>query len=456
MVPFVILAIAMVVVVGMILILRMNAFIALISAALLVSVLSPGEPATKVTRVAEAFGTVAGAIGIVIALASVTGKCLMDSGAADRIVRSFLTALGEKRAAWALLFSGFLLSIPVFFDTVFYLLVPLARSLWQRTRKDYILYVAAIVAGATTTHTLVPPTPGPLFAAERFGIDLGLMIGVGILVGLPTVILSMAVCGIVNRGMDVPVRPYTCQTQTEPLPDEHLPPLWLSLAPIVLPVVLISAHTVAKALAGGGEQSRFMRNLVGVTANLGSPNLALLASAVLAMGMVVWKRRLTLKQLTQVVDDALMTGGMVILITAGGGALGAMLRVAGIQESISDLINSGGQLGVVILIIAFLVSALIKFAQGSSTVAIITTASMFAALGITQEMLGCNVVYLATIICSGSLVGAWLNDSGFWVVARMSSLTEVETLKTFTLVAGAVGLIGCGVNLVLSRLLPLL
>ena len=160
--PFLILAIAIVVVVGMILVLRMNAFLALITAALLVSLLSPGEIAAKVTRVAEAFGSVAGAIGIVIALASITGKCLMDSGAADRIVRSFLKVLGEKRAAWALLGSAFVLSIPVFFDTVFYLLAPLARSLWKRTRRDYVLYVAAIVAGAATTHTLVPPTPGPL------------------------------------------------------------------------------------------------------------------------------------------------------------------------------------------------------------------------------------------------------------------------------------------------------
>jgi len=453
--PFVILALAIVVVVGMIIVLRMNAFIALISAALLVSLLSPGEMAVKVTRVAEAFGVVAGSIGIVIALASVIGKCLMDSGAADRIVRSFLKALGEKRAAWALLASGFILSIPVFFDTVFYLLAPLARSLWKRTRKDYILYVAAIVAGATTTHTLVPPTPGPLFAADRFGIDLGLMIVVGILIGLPTAILSMIVCGIVNRHLHVSMRPLACQTEAEPLPDEQLPPLWLSLLPVVLPVVLISTQTMAKALIGPADARPFAKNVLGVTAILGNPNLALLASAVVAMGMVVWKRRLSLKELTRNVDDALMSGGIIILITAGGGALGAMLRSAGIQESIQGLVDSGGHAGVVILIIAFLVAALIKFAQGSSTVAIITTASMFAAMGITPEMLGCNLVYLATIICSGSLVGAWLNDSGFWVVARMSSLTEVETLKTFTVVAAAVGLIGFGVNLILSRLLPL-
>jgi GntP family gluconate:H+ symporter len=382
---------------------------------------------------------------------------MMDSGAADRIVRSFLRVLGEKRASFALLGSSFVLSIPVFFDTVFYLLVPLARSLWTRTRKNYVLYITAIVAGAATTHTLVPPTPGPLFAADRFGIDMGLMIVIGILVGLPTGIVALLVCGVINRLMTVPMRPYVGQTETEPLPDEQLPPLWASLLPVVLPVLLISAHTVAKAVAGSNNTGGLAQGITAVTAILGNPNLALLVSAAVAMGLVVWRRGLSLKELTTRVDDALLSGGIVILITASGGALGAMLRVAGIQEAVAGLIGTGGNVvGVVILLLAFLVAGVIKFAQGSSTVSIITTASMFAAMGITPEMLGCNPVYLATTICSGSLVGDWLNDSGFWVVARMSGLTETETLKTFTVITGVVGVTGFGVTLILSRLMPLL
>jgi GntP family gluconate:H+ symporter len=137
--PILILIIGVIVVIGMIIGLRVNAFIALITAAILISLLSPGELPAKVVRVAEAFGDVVGTIGIVIALAAVIGKCLMDSGAADRIVRSFLKLLGEKRASWALMGSGFVLSIPVFYDTVFYLLVPLARSMCRRTKKDYLL-----------------------------------------------------------------------------------------------------------------------------------------------------------------------------------------------------------------------------------------------------------------------------------------------------------------------------
>ena len=177
--PLLILIIGIIIVIGMIIVLRVNAFIALITAAMVVSILSPGVLADKMTRVAVAFGNVVGSIGIVIAMAAVIGKCLMDSGAADRIVRAFLRLLGEKRSPWALMGSGFVLSIPVFFDTVFYLLVPLARSLYKRTGKNYMVYLMAICAGGALTHTLVPPTPGPLFIANEFGIDLGLMILMG-------------------------------------------------------------------------------------------------------------------------------------------------------------------------------------------------------------------------------------------------------------------------------------
>ena len=171
--PFLILFIGVAVVIGMIIGMRINAFVALITAALVVSFLSPGEIADKVSRVASAFGATAGGIGIVIALAAVIGKCLMDSGAADRVVQAFVKGMGEKRSSIALSGSGFVLSIPVFFDTVFYLLVPLARSLYRSTKKNYLKYVLAISAGAAVTHTLVPPTPGPLLMAQQLGVRSG-------------------------------------------------------------------------------------------------------------------------------------------------------------------------------------------------------------------------------------------------------------------------------------------
>ena len=447
--PILILIIGVALLIAMIIVLRLNAFVALITTALIISLLSPGDFAEKVGRVGQAFGQVVGGIGIVIALAAIIGKCLMDSGAADRIVRSFLKLLGEKRAPTALMLSGFVLSIPVFFDTVFYLLVPLARSLWRRTRKNYLLYLTAIVAGSAITHTLVPPTPGPLFMASELKIDVGLMMLIGLLIGLPTAGLGILVCKMINRRMDIPMRPYAGQTEPEPLDDEPLPPFWISFAPIALPVILISLNTITKALSIGGPAAQ-------ITAILGHRDMALLLAAACAMFVLVHYRKLPFKELAKRTETALMSGGIIILITAAGGAFGAMLREAGIKDWLQALIGDQDQtVGLVMLLMAFAVAVVMKFAQGSGTVSMITTVTMFAAMGVTQEMLGCHLVYLAMAIGSGSLVGDWMNNSGFWIFARMSVLTETETLKSWTILTAALGVIGLGFTLLLATIMPM-
>ncbi|NQT41578.1 MAG: gluconate permease [Planctomycetes bacterium] len=597
--PLLILAIGIVTVIGMIIVLRVNAFVALVTAAIVVSLLAPGATGDKISRVAEAFGGAAAKIGIVIAMAAVIGKCLMDSGAADRIVRSFLNRLGEKRAATALMGSGFVLAVPVFFDTVFYLLVPLARSLWRRTHKNYMLYILAIGCGGAITHSLVPPTPGPLVMAVTLDIDLGWMIMIGTLVALPTALVGLLVCRVMNRWMDMPMRPYTAETESEPLDDDQLPSLWISLLPVLLPVVLISANTVTNTIAGlehaelvrqGDvlDWSRFSATLGGaskagaprsakpvlqllpmavqdslaeaadsedypaelqqqvqkattelvaspglyhtpalggvelskstqkllkrgkarlsqqekdadpialeqaalgklspeelvefnwlllesafpaqvkqtprrsaaqVTALLGDPNLALLLSAAIAMLVLVRQRGLSLRALGKTTEGALMSGGIIILITAGGGAFGAMLKTAQVGDSVEQLVGGGQQsAGMIMLVTGFAVAAVLKVAQGSGTVSMITASAMMAAMIASPETLGYHPVYLATAIGSGSMVGSWMNDSGFWIFARMSVLTETEALKSWTILLVILGFVGLGVTMALAWAMPL-
>jgi GntP family gluconate:H+ symporter len=477
--PLVILAIGIVTVIGLIIVLKMNAFVALIIAAIAVSLLTSSEELQKFSReqvaagkwtesaandfvrspaplrVATAFGESAGKIGIVIALAAIIGKCLMDSGAADRIVRSLLAALGERRAPAALLSSGFILSIPVFFDTVFYLLVPLARSLWKRTHKNYMLYILSIGAGAAITHTLVPPTPGPLLMAGNLGVDLGVMIMVGTLIAAATAVTIVPFCNLVNRLMDLPMRPYGGEAELEPLADVDLPPLGLSLLPIVLPVILIAANTVTKTMAAASD-SAWLAQATRFTALLGDANLALLLSAGIAMAILVRSRSLSFTELAKTAETALMSGGVIILITAGGGAFGAMLGQTGVKDSIT--LGSDGQSGLVLLAAGFGIACVMKVAQGSSTVAMIVTSGMIASMGTTSEItqiLGCHPVYLCTAIGSGSLVGSWMNDSGFWIFSRMSGLTEVETLKAWSTLLVLLGLIGLGYTLLFAWLMPL-
>ena len=457
--PLIILVIGIVTVILMITLLRMNAFIALITSAIIVSLLAPGELAEKIARVARAFGNTAGSIGIVIALAVVIGKCMMDSGAADRIVRGFLSLLGEKRSSTALMASGFVLSMPVFFDTVFYLLVPLARSMYRRTKKHYLKYAMAIAAGGVLTHSLVPPTPGPLIMADNLGIDLGVMIIVGALISIPAAIVGLLLSGWADRRMNIEMRPLDGGlSEPEPLEDRQLPNLLVSLLPIILPVVLVSTNTIVATIADGAADGSALSRVAGIAAVLGNVNLAMLISAAIAMWMLKSKRSLTNTQLAKVVEVSLMSGGMIILITSAGGAFGGMLKAAQIGPAIENLLKGdGGQPtgGIMLLVLGALIASVMKIAQGSGTVAMITASAMVSAMVPSTGTLGYHPVYLATAIGGGSLVCSWMNDSGFWIFVKMTGLTEVEGLKSWTVLVAAVGLVAITVSILLAVVLPM-
>lgn len=448
--PLAILGIAIAVVFVLILVLRINAFIALITAAATVGILSPVVPLGQVMpSVAEEFGGVCGSIAIVIALAALIGQCLMESGAADKIVRVFVRALGEKRASLSLLSSGYVLSVPVFFDTVFYLLVPLARAMRIRTGNHYLLFLMAISAGGAVTHSMVPPTPGPLAMAATLDIDLGTMIMVGAVIALPMSLVGWLFGVLRDRQIDVPLRETQGLTleELEALArraEERLPSFFMSMLPIVLPVVLIASNTLAGALGVEGA-------LREITAFLGNPNFALLASAAVSLTLLAKQKGYTLAQLAKPVETALASGGLIILITAGGGSFGKMLVRAEVGEVIGGMSQ---EFGVPLLMLSFLLGALLKVAQGSGTVAMITVSTIMAPL-VTGTSIGFHPVYVACAIGSGSLVGSWMNDSGFWVYKQMSGLTETEALRTWTPLLAVMGLVGFVVTQLAAILVPL-
>jgi len=457
--PLMILAVGMATVILMITLLRMNAFIALITSALIVSLLAPGELSERVSRVAKAFGDTAGSIGIVIALAVVIGKCMMDSGAADRIVRAFLRLLGEERSSTALMASGYVLAIPIFFDTVFYLLVPLARSMHRQTRKHYLKYAMAIAAGGVITHSIVPPTPGPLVMADTLGIDVGVMIMAGALVAIPAAFVGMFFSGWRDRRMNIPMRPLGDEhSEPEPLQDHQLPGLLVSSLPIVLPVLLVSANTIFHAAAKGAAAGSGLGRAADVAAVLGDVNLAMLISAAIAMVTLKSKRALTNAELAKVAEVSLMSGGIIILITAAGGAFGAMLKTAQIGPAIESLVKSdAGQPtgGLMLMLLGALIASVIKIAQGSSTVAMITSSAMIAAMVTSTKTLGYHPAYLATAIGGASMMGSWMNDSGFWIFVKMTGLTEAEGLKSWTPLLAIVGFTAVVVSFLLALILPM-
>jgi len=507
--PLIVMAIGIALVVGMIMWMRLNAFIALITAAMVVSLLAyDTDPDTgkatlagnAISRVAVAFGGACGNIGIVIALAAVIGTCMMGSGAADRIVRAFMNVLGEKRAPWALMGSGYVLAVPVFFDTVFYLLIPLARSFYRRTGKAYVKCILAITAGGAITHTLVPPTPGPLTMAANLDIDLGKMILVGALVALPAAIAGIAFAGLMDRLLDIPMRDIPGHKEPEPLADEQLPSLFVSLLPVVLPVILIAIHTVTSTISNREvlAKAEELAQVAGTTVELqaqqlmaaeglsrgdalkqianrtraevassgpwtdashytqvtGNANLALLISAGIALLVYVRQRRPSKEDMSKLIEVSLMSGGVIILITAGGSSFGEMLKVAHVGDAIREIFGGSEVTGTAMLFLGFGIASLLKVAQGSSTAAMIITSSMMPGMLIGLS-LPFDRVYLATAIGAGSLVGSWMNDSGFWIFAKMGGLTEREALITWTPLLIILGFVSMAVTLVFATVMPL-
>ncbi len=478
--PLLLLLIGMLIVLGGILILRLHPFLALLLGAFIVGGLTPKanminyaesqnysasqtQTLTQQSlgrKVANEFGNTCAKIGILIALAALIGKCLLDSGAAERIVRAALRLFGAQRSPFAFLTSGFLLATPVYFDTVFYLMIPLAKAMGMKTKKNYALYVMAIIAGGTMAHSLVPPTPGPLFVAGELGVSIGVMMLGGLIVGLFTSGAGFLYALWANRKWPIEVRE-TADISIKDLQtlsdkgESDLPPLWLSLAPIVLPVLLIAGDTIFSTTWGEQPAATLPPLQNGVMTlfhTVGDPNIALAISAAIGLLLLVRVYQGDRGKMKQAVQSALASGGVIILITAAGGAFGAILQQTGIGPRIQEL---AGTYHLFTLPLAFVVTGLVRTAQGSATVAMITAVGILGGLA-SSGALAFHPLYLALAIGCGSKPFPWMNDSGFWIIGKMSGFTEAETFKYFSFNLTVMGIVGLVVVSVLASLFPLI
>ena len=463
--PLLLLFVGLVIVVAGILWLKLHAFVALLAAGIVVAVLTPPETVERYalaqgasaeaaaaqaqeplgTKLAKRFGATTTQLGLLIAMASIVGAALLASGSAERIVRSMLGVLGEGRAPLVFGISGFVLGVPMFFDTVFLLLIPLARATALRTGRNYLLYVLCIAAGTTMTHSLVPPTPGPLFVAHALGIEIGLMMIGGLVLGAATAAVGGIYAWWVNRRWPVNLpRSAGAGAATAERPDSELPPLWAALLPIVLPVLLISAHTISQSVAPASAFAQLMRQV-------GHANIALALSALTALLTLLWQQRGDRAGVRSHVQTALSDAGIIILVTAAGGIFGGMLQETGVGLRIKELAL---QYRIAVLPLAFFVTALVRIGQGSATVAMVTSVGILSGFG-SADVLGFHPLYLALVIGCGSKPIPWMNDSGFWVVCKMSGLREVDTLRGFSAMLTLMGVVGFVLVMLAAWLFPL-
>lgn len=451
-----------------IIVLRLHAFIALALAALVVGLLTSAtqlqsfalhsgmsdEAALKFSsktignRLADGFGDTARKVGLLIAFASVIGMALHKSGAAEKIVRSILKKLGAGKMDIALITSSFTLGIPVFFDTVFYLLIPIVKSAAVRQPAKYSLYLMCAIAGGVMTHSLVPPTPGPLFVARELNVDIGMMIMMGILVGIITVTVGYFYARYANRKWTLPIRD-TADVTVEELENkihaknENLPGLGISLLPILLPILLISMGTIVDLLPGFPYKK--------YVTIFSDSNIALFLSMLISLRLL-WIRTADKKQFDHLISDAISSAGMIILITCAGGAFGQILQQTDISETIGGMT---GKSSLAILPLAFLLTMLIRTAQGSATVAMVTTIGIVSGLGQSGSF-GFHPVYLALAIGCGSKIFPWMNDSAFWIITKMSGMTNRETIRFFSYLLTVMGMAGLITVMILAYLFPLL
>lgn len=450
--PIVILLIGIITVVVLIVVFKIHAFLSLLFAATVVGILTPELPeeganhfVAAVEMSMTAFGEVAGKIAFVIALASILGIALTASGAAERIVNVFINVLGERLAPIALLISGFVLSIPVFFDTVFFLLIPIGYSMGIKLKKNYVLFVLAISAGAAITHHLVPPTPGPLLMAEDLQINLGLAIVAGLLCGLVPAGLAYWYSIRLSRKMDI--KPPTFD-EGGTLSEEQLPSFNVSILPIAVPILLIIVASASEYLYASEDNTGF-KTFVNF---IGNKNVAMLIGTIIALWLLAKQKGWTLKQVSKSIEKPLEVAGIIILITSAGGAFGGMIKHSGIGGWIEELALNGLQINYILL--AWIVAAVMKIAQGSGTVSMITSAGIMAAL-LQGVDLPYHPVYIYMAIGFGAMFITWMNDSGFWVISKLAGFTEKQTLQTWTVVLGLIGLSGLIQTLIISRIFPL-
>ena len=448
------LAIGIAVLIFLVLKTKVQAFLALIICTVIVGVVG-GMPLLNTTievdgvektfgninSITSGFGGTLGSIGIIIGFGVMMGQIFEVTGAAKRMAYTFLKLFGKKREEEALALTGFLVSIPIFCDSGFVVLAPIAKAISRATKKSFIGLGVALAAGLVITHSLVPPTPGPLGVCGIFGIDVGSFILLTIILALPMTIaciaysrlyLSKKYYRIPNEDGEVVEAPYR-----EPDYDgafamdmSGVPGALESFMPLLVPIVLILINTVATAV---GATTGIMEILI----FLGQPIVAVgigLLVAIFTLG-----RKLDRHTCLSEMEKGMMSAGIIMLVTGGGGALGQIIKDSGLGNFMAEGL---AQTAIPIVVLPLLISTAMRFIQGSGTVAMTTAASISAPIIIAS---GASPLLGAIACCVGSLFFGYFNDSYFWVVNRTLGVSEAkDQLRVWSVtstIAWAVGVV---------------
>lgn len=445
------LAIGIAVLIFLVLKTKVQALLALIICTIIVGVVG-GMPLVNITledgktfgivnSITSGFGGTLGSIGIIIGFGVMMGQIFEVTGAAKRMAHTFLKLFGKKREEEALALTGFLVSIPIFCDSGFVVLAPIAKAISKATKKSVIALGVSLAAGLVITHSLVPPTPGPLGVCGIFGVDVGKFILLTIVLALPMAIACIAYARmvlakkyyrIVNEEGEIIEAPYQEPDYENAFSMDltGMPGTLESFMPLIVPIILILINTIASAL---GKTTGFMEILVFLGQPIVAVGLGLLV-AIFTLG-----RNLDRQTCISEMEKGMMSAGIIMLVTGGGGALGQIIKDSGLGTFMAEGL---AQTAVPIIILPLIISTAMRFIQGSGTVAMTTAASISAPIVVAS---GASPLLGAVACCVGSLFFGYFNDSYFWVVNRTLGVSEAKDQLTVwsitSTVAWAVGVV---------------
>ncbi len=423
------------IVVLLILILRfkIQAFIALLIGSILVGVLAGMEPQVIIKTMQEGMGSTLGFVAVVVGLGAMFGAILEHSGGAESLATFLLSKFGEKRSSWALMLTGFIVAIPVFFDVAFIILVPMIYALQRKTKKSLLLYGIPLLAGLAITHSFIPPTPGPVAVADIVKADLGWVIFFGFLTGIPTAI----VCGpLFAKYIAKKIHIDAPELQVSTDEQKTFPSVVIIISIIAIPILLIILNTLLNSpLIGEKMVSKKILEWLGM---IGHPFSALIIANIIAWYTLGIRRGFTKDKLLNITTQSMGPAGIIILLTGAGGVFKQMLVNTGAGEMLANYFSNAG---VSILLFAFIAAALIRILQGSATVAMITAAGLTSPL-LAETISEPKKALIVIAIASGATILSHVNDSGFWLVSKYLGLSEKQTFKSWTVMTSLLALTG--------------
>ncbi|MGH4033900.1 GntP family permease [Actinomycetota bacterium Odt1-20B] len=454
---------------------RLQPFVALLAVSIVVG-LSAGLSVTElfgtvqksdVTSVIESgMGGILGHVAIIIGLGTMLGAILEVSGGAEVLASRLLGLFGEKRAPLAMGMTGLIFGIPVFFDVGIFVLAPIVYAAAKRSGKSILLYCLPLLAGLSMTHAFLPPHPGPVAAAGLLKVDLGWVILMGIVCGIPAVLAAWVYSAWIGKRIFVPVPQDMVEAAEEAKaavvaeqraagvePTEKPVPLGTVFAIIGTPLVLILLATFSSIAfdsspsSSTGSEQGMPHSVRSVIEFFGSPFVALTIALLMAYYLLGIRRGWSRKSLETVFTSSLKPVGNILLVVGAGGIFGAVLKASGVAKALSDTFHD---VGLPVIVLAYLLSLILRVAQGSATVAIVTTAGIVAPLLAEGDYSQAFVALVIMAISAGSIFASHVNDGGFWMVAKYFGISERDTLKSWTVLESVLSVAGFAVAAVVS------